>query len=85
MNHSNELFKDLFCDPANKSFARMYLASLAGETENAEAYHKKTKQISLLYGFFESSTCVDKEYYLQILRDIESILENDRVAGGWNT
>lgn len=84
MNDPNQLFAEMFCDPSNHEIALLYLASLMSQTEDIEEYHIKVRQVSLLQEFFESSLCSDGEYYLQKLRDVQSILEHECIANGWD-
>ena len=84
MNDPKELFIELFCNPSNKEMATLYLASLMSETENEKDYYKKERQLSLLRDFFEGSQGPSREYYLQKLREIRSIIEHECVSNGWN-
>ena len=83
MNDPNKLFAEIFCDPTNEQMALMYIASLMSVTEDEEAYRIKIHQVALLRNFFGQTQCSRKDYYLQRLSDIESLLEKDRIIGGW--
>ena len=84
MNDPNQLFAEMFCDPNNHEIALLYLASLMSQTEDVEEYHIKVQQVSLLQDFFESLLCSNREYYLQKLRDVKSILEREYITNGWD-
>lgn len=84
MNDPQKLFTEIFCNPNNKQTALMYLASLMSVTETEETYRTKCHQIALLKDFFVSAQCSKKNYYLQYLSNIESILEKDRLVGRWD-
>ena len=83
MNDPNKLFNEIFCNPNNEQMALMYLASLMSVTEEEDVYRTKLHQVALLRTFFASTQCSKKDYYLRRLSDIESILEKDRIIGGW--
>lgn len=53
MNDVNELFAELFCDPANEQAALLYLVSLLSETERLQDYRTKMQQLSLIRSFLE--------------------------------
>ena len=83
MNDPKQLFTEVFCNSNNNETAVRYLASLMSQTEDAEEYRIKMRQVSLLQDFFESNLCSDREYYLQKLRDVKAILERDCIANAW--
>lgn len=76
MNNINDRFDELFGKEENKQTVLLYLSSFMGHKNNPQDLSVKMHQAQLLQVYLENSTVHNKEFYIEIAKDILQIYSN---------